>query len=124
MRARIAAPIALAMALGSGSAMAVGGDGNQLITQCAIAVKAGEGAPVDRYYDVGYCLGLTQGVRQTMQYQNDELPAKYRTCFPEGITNGQGVRIVLKYLQDHPAELQDHAIFLVHRAYKEAYPCR
>lgn len=124
MKARTAAAIALVTALGSGSAMAVRGDGNQLIMQCTIAVKAGEGTPVDRYYDVGYCLGLTQGIRQTMQYQNDELPAKSRTCFPEGITNGQGVRIVLKYLQDHPTELQDHATFLVHRAYRDAYPCR
>lgn len=123
MKAGMAATIALVTTLMSGNATAVAGDGNQLIMQCAVTVKAVEGAPVDRYYDVGYCLGLTQGVRQTMQYQNDELPAKYRTCFPEGMTNGQGVRIVLKYLQDHPAELQDHAMFLVHRAYKAAYPC-
>jgi hypothetical protein len=59
----------------SGSAVAAGGDGNQLIKHCTVAVKAVDGAKVDGYYDVGYCLGLTQGVRQTMKIQNEGLPA-------------------------------------------------
>lgn len=123
MRAGTAATIAVVAALMSGSAMAADGDGNQLIKQCTVTVKAMDGVNVDGYYDVGYCLGLTQGVRQTMLFHNVALPAKYRTCFPEGVTNGQGVRIVLKYLQYHPAELQEPATVLIHRAYNAAYPC-
>lgn len=123
MKAWIGA-VALVGALISGGAVAADGDGNQLIKHCTLAVKAVDGAKVDGYYDVGYCLGLTQGVRQTMKIQNEGLPAVHRTCFPEGITNGQGVRVVLKFLQDNPAELQEPAVSLVYRAYRLAYPCK
>lgn len=123
MKAWMAA-ITLVGSLTSVGAMAEDGDGNQLIRQCTITVKAVDGAKVDGHYDVGYCVGLTQGVRQTMKIQNEGLPAGHRTCFPDGITNGQGVRIVLKYLQDNPAKLQEPAVFLVYRAYKAAYPCK
>jgi hypothetical protein len=86
--------------------------------------KPRTGQKLDDYYDVGYCLGLTQGVRQTMRLLNEELPTTYQTCFPDGTTNGQGMRIVLKYLKDHPEQLQEDAVSLVYLAYKTAYPCK
>ena len=123
MRAGIASAITLLGLLGAAHAVAAEGDGNELITQCTDTLKAVEGGKVDNYFGVGYCLGVTQGVRQTLAIQNEGLPAVDRTCIPEGMTNGQGVRIVLKFLQDHPADLQKPAVFLVYRAYRAAYPC-
>lgn len=115
---------ALTGMVASGAVLATDdGDGNQLIMQCGEAVKATDGAKLNDYYDAAYCLGLTEGVRKTMRLLNESLPPQYQTCFPGGISNGQGMRIVLKYLQDHPAQLQEPATSLVFLAYKTAYPC-
>ncbi|MGF6199798.1 Rap1a/Tai family immunity protein [Pseudomonas laurylsulfatiphila] len=123
MKAWIGA-VGLAGMLGSGAAMAEGGDGNELIKQCADGVKAANGATLNSYSDATFCLGLTQGVRHTMRLVNEKLPPQYQTCFPSGITNGQGMRIVLKYLQDHPDRLHEQDSDLVYLAYKTAYPCK
>jgi hypothetical protein len=116
--------VALVGILGSGVAMAEGGDGNELIAQCADGIKAANGATLNDYYGASFCLGLTQGVRHTMRLLNDELPPPYKTCFPSGITNGQGMRIVFKYLQDHPDRLHEQGSDLAFLAYKTAYPCK
>ncbi|WP_368736915.1 Rap1a/Tai family immunity protein [Pseudomonas nunensis] len=108
----------------SGAVIAEGGDGNELIAQCADGIKAADGGTLNDYYGASFCLGLTQGVRHTMRLLNDELPPLYKTCFPSGITNGQGMRIVFKYLQDHPDRLHEQGSDLVYLAYKTAYPCK
>jgi hypothetical protein len=118
------AVVALVGAFGCGTAIADDGDGNELIKECSEAVRGADGLQINSHYDAGYCLGLTQGVRQTMRLLNEDIPPDLRTCFPDGITNGQGMRIVLKYLQDHPARLQEQAVYLVFLAYKTAYPCK
>lgn len=122
MKARIAVALGCMM-ISIGAMASTGGDGNELLTQCQNAVKAMDGAKVADHYDVGYCLGLTQGVRQAMRLYNDDIPAKERVCFPAGITNGQGVRIVTKFLQEHPEKLQEPATNLVYLAYIVAYSC-
>ena len=116
--------VALVGMLASGGAMAEDGDGNELIVRCGEAVKAANGATLNSYADANFCLGLTQGVRHTMRILNEKLPPLYQTCFPSGITNGQGMRIVLKYLQDHPDRLHEQDSDLVYLAYKTAYPCK
>jgi len=44
-------------------------------------------------------------------------------CPPSGITKGQVLRVVTKYLNDHPAILQTEYPILMARALKEAWPC-
>ena len=44
-------------------------------------------------------------------------------CPPDGTTNGQAVRIVVKYLRDHPEELHKHDSVLAFTALKAAFPC-
>lgn len=48
-----------------------------------------------------------------------------RTCFPEsGIGEGQAIRIVLKYLYEHPADLHQDQTFLAFMALRDAYRCK
>ena len=44
-------------------------------------------------------------------------------CYPEGNTLGQAVRIVMKYLKEHPETLHYFAAELVALALIEAWPC-
>jgi len=44
-------------------------------------------------------------------------------CFPKGVTNGQTAKIVIKYLNDHPQDLQYSAGSLIVAAFTDAFPC-
>jgi hypothetical protein len=94
---------------------AAGGDGNQLITACKSAVQfldepSREFAKQD-VYNIGYCQGFVAGVADTTQ--NLSLT---------GIPRGQMVRVVQKYLVDHPEKLSLAAVFLAREALEKAFP--
>lgn len=118
MKAWIAA-VALIGALASGSAMA--SDGNGLLQQCQALIRSMDDQGPATYAD-GQCLGLVQGVTDMLLLYQDQLPQKF--CVPQNVTYGQGVRIVVKYLQDHPSFLNNKDTVLVLAAYHDAYGCK
>lgn len=108
----------------SGSAEA---DGNTLLQQCQQAVRAMDD-PAAQQSDVlgiGRCVGMVEGVRNTMQIYMSALPDNFKVCFPKrGINNGQAMRIVDKFLHDNPEILEQNDTFLTMLAFKTAYPCK
>jgi hypothetical protein len=95
---------------------AVGGDGNQLITACKSAVRSLDD-PSREYtkqdvYNIGFCQGFVSGTADSMHNDADLM----------GISRGQMVRVVEKYLEDHPEKLSLAASFLVHDALTKAFP--
>jgi hypothetical protein len=44
-------------------------------------------------------------------------------CSPKGVTIGQSVKVLAKYLDDHPEELQKPIAELAARAFVKAWPC-
>jgi len=95
-------------------------DGNELLKQCVAAEKVLEGGDLRVPLDVGLCLGMVIGVRDTMSIMtlNNE---KIKVCFPKGgITNGQSIRIVSHYLKNNLSELHENEILLA----MQAYPCK
>ncbi|WP_448091798.1 Rap1a/Tai family immunity protein [Pseudomonas lini] len=121
MKAWIGA-VALVGTFANGGAMAA--DGNTLLSQCKIAIRGD--ANVESYdaLQAGLCIGLIQGVRQTMLTYVDMLPKQERACFPERMTNNQGTRVVVKYLEDHPKSLHYPDTLLAMAAYRDAFPCK
>ena len=90
------------------------GSGNRLVLQCATALRYTDNASVftaGERMDLGYCLGLVRGVTETLVLLNKIEPN------PQG-----GVRLVQKYLHDHPEELVNPDTVLVFRALTEAFP--
>lgn len=122
MKAWIGA-VVLVGALASGAVMAKARDGNELLSQCQTAIRANPNVDPSEALDAGLCLGLVQGVRQTMEIYAEVLPKEERTCIPDGMTNGQGMRVVVKYLEDHPKTLHYSSTVLTMAAYRGAYPC-
>jgi Rap1a immunity proteins len=104
-----------ARAFGDDLGWAVGGDGNQLITACKSAVQTLDEPSREftkqEVYNIGWCQGLVSGVADATQ--NAGLI---------GIQRGQMVRIVQKYLVDHPEKLSLSAVFLVREALVKAFP--
>jgi hypothetical protein len=100
-------------------------NGLGLLAQCHAAIKGIEGDMKVNMLSVGSCLGMVEGVRNTMQILDSKLPPDYRTCFPkDGITNEQALRILVKFLEDNPVMLDNNDTFLTMAAYRTAYPCK
>lgn len=121
--------VALAGTLVSGVALAAApNDGNALISKCKAALRIMNGKKVDASDDqvaIGQCLGLVEGVRNTLVYLNSFLEKDLQICWPDaGINNGQAIRILVKYLDDHPAILHMDQTLLTMKAFEESYPCK
>jgi len=120
---------ALVWMLASGCALAEVTDGNQLLENCRLLIKIIDQDNISPtaadYVKGGRCVGMVEGVRNTMGYLNNLVPKDYKVCFPKsGIQNNQAVRIVEKYLRDHPEQLNDDQTLLTMLAFKVAYPCK
>lgn len=73
-------------------------------------------------YLMAHCRGLVEGVWQT-----DALFPSHRICAPPGITIGQAVSVVVKFLRKNPASifLEDAKGFvLIAMALNDAWPCK
>jgi hypothetical protein len=91
--------------------------GNSLINECPSALALGKIEMPDETYNAGYCVGLVRGVSAT-------LIAIGVIALPEAYTTEQGIRVVMKYLQDHPADLAREDVGLVGKALMEAFPAK
>ena len=118
--------VALVGILGSGTAMAAGRDGNELLGQCQHFIRLVDGgtARSDEHYDAGTCGGFVQGVNSSVFFYSEVLEKDDKFCVPDSVTNGQLVRIVVKYLKDNPKILNKDRTTLVWLALKDAYPCK
>ena len=95
-------------------------DGNELLDRCTDALRHVDNGyrstrtePIFNYaWYVGYMRGWIDG------YQSGAT-----LCVPETITALQLVRIVVKYLRDHPQMLHYTRGFLIFTAVQEAFPC-
>jgi hypothetical protein len=101
-------------------------DGNYLLKSCQSVVKVSDGGelPSKQAVEFGYCSGLLEGARTTMWLNKNQLNPPYRICFPDDISNEQSARIVVKYLENHPEELNQNPTALALYAFKTAYPCK
>ncbi|WP_159812976.1 Rap1a/Tai family immunity protein [Pseudomonas sp. 18058] len=116
------AGIALVGALASGVAQA---DGNSLLTQCQASVRfMNNDNDSTNDFGQGKCFGIVEAVIATTVIRNEQMPKESKVCFPSGgITNGQGIRIVVKYLQENPSLLHLSDTLLAMIAIGQAYPC-
>jgi len=100
-------------------------NGNKLLSDCKPVTMGGSIAK-DNYkviVDGGFCLGYITGVNSTSEaiLTHFKFPLLY--CLPKGIDNIQLVRVIVKYLENHPEELPNKSTLLVLAALKEAFPC-
>ena len=100
-------------------------DGNKLLSQCQSAEHFMDTHQVRDANAIGFCLGLVQGVRNTMTILDTGLNPSMHTCWPpDGIDNGQAVRIVVQYLKRSPERLHEDEVFLSMLAFRAAFPCK
>jgi len=89
-------------------------DGNKLLKACEL-----EDAGISFEYGAN-CSGYIVGVADASQGKSwDGFPY----CKPAAVTRGQLVKIVTKWLNNHPEELHNAAHTLVQVALLNAFPC-
>lgn len=115
--------VAVAGMLGSGAAVAKGGDGNELLAQCQQYIKYRDSESFDSFA-ADTCSGFLQGVVSTVGFYSEILKKDEKFCLADNVTNSQIVRIVVKYLKDNPKELNKGRALLAWSALQDAYPCK
>lgn len=113
---------ALAGIMASGSAMAA--NGNDLLKACQNTVKFDDTGVLDDGVRTGFCLGVMDTAISLMVYLNTGFKPEYHVCLPEGITNAQAARIIVKYLKENPAKLDQGSSSLTVFALRDSYPCK
>lgn len=96
-------------------------DGNGLLQACGAEKLKTE----FEIFSYGYCSGVIDGVSRMMQLHGNSKTtrAAMTVCYPEGVTQDQTNRVVLKYLQEHPEALHITDVALVEVALNKAFPC-
>jgi hypothetical protein len=64
--------------------------------------------------DPGICIGLVRG----LVYADPTL------CIPDGVTNGQKIRVVVQYIGQRPARMHESFNKLATEALRGAWPCK
>jgi hypothetical protein len=114
----------VALMLSAGPAEANFLTGSQLLAKCRAhktLVAAGEKttdgqAAANAMYCRGYVWGYADGLRRP----HGELG---KPCWPDGVTYIQILAVVIKYLEENPAQLHRPSGDLVETALQEAWPC-
>jgi len=91
-------------------------NGNDLRDQCGAALEKQTGARA------GLCVGYINAYRELAAMLPES--AGIKLCLPApGVGNEQFIKIVLKYLDQHPEKLHLPAAQLIYDATDEAFPC-
>lgn len=100
-----------------------GSDGNFLLPACHGAIKKIDDSAGGFDFLEGYCVGVVHAVLDMTGGSGKGNP--YKVCYPAGgITTGQAVRVVTKWLDNHPKHLQLRDTTLAIVALTDAYPCK
>lgn len=101
--------------------------GNAFLRLCSVIDNDRLDAPEP--YNAWACLGFVDGVLEGIKTEvafvhlvtGKEPPSPY--CLPEGVENGQIIRMVLKFIKDHPDEAHKPTVVLILETLEDPFPC-
>jgi len=82
---------------------------------------------VEQATDMGYCAGYVAGVMDDENLWKNLEPhgQAVHYCLPEeGIPMRQVMRVIKKWLDEHPEHLNERADMLIHAALLQAFTCK
>ena len=74
------------------------------------------------YFKAGYCAGIVAGYSMAVQLAAIKFDV-HVACLPSEFSTDQGVRVVVKYINDHPEALHLSATVLVGVALNDVFRC-
>jgi hypothetical protein len=99
------------------------GTGSDMLDSCRAFLK--DPMPSGQTFQAGMCAGYVMGIVDGLMYAQIADPDRTAVCIPKtGYTIGQGVRVLTKYLEDHPEKLNLGISLIALDAYRKAFPCK
>lgn len=106
-------------------------DGNELSGNCTLTLHIIDnpkydptGAEASRSVA---CISLVRGVKDTLMMwdtmDSKRNEPKFHGCIPDGVGLVEAIKVVMKYINDNPAQLHQKDTILIHIALVEGYPC-
>ncbi len=109
----------------------------QLLDNCRFAIRVHEtGSPMspgekrtpvilgERATKAGFCIGFISGFVGAGNIYNEFGEGRKIYCVPDNTTWTQGAKIIIKYLENNPADLSSSDVFVTTVALKKAFPCK
>jgi Rap1a immunity proteins len=103
--------------------------GNAFLKWCHVADKSSEEMTKNsEICSVNHCISYVNGLGNGVGLQMDLSHASgqaelFPYCVSPGVTKGQPLRILLKYIRDNPAKAHMKTAVLFGMAMQEAFPC-
>ena len=99
-------------------------DGNTLLNDCTAAVRLADGDEVTppENLDAIYCLGMIQGISLADEIHGAAGHQRF-FCPPQEAQTRQLVRVVVKWLNEHPKRLHEIDGVLIVLALSRGFPC-
>ena len=99
-------------------------EGEELLSACKATLTHITGGKQSDPKESGLCIGLLNGVYDRIKLESN-LPLEQGVCLPEQeITLGQGVRMLIEFLENNKAKTNEERAVLVYQAFAEKYPCK
>ncbi|MFJ1254088.1 Rap1a/Tai family immunity protein [Cupriavidus sp. CuC1] len=118
--------LSLLLALVSGVAMSAP-TGADLLRSCGAVVKQQDGITisVDESAESIWCIGYVAGFLDAVGMTPPKVNGKQAICLPpNGITNDQAIRLVVKWLRENPDGLHQSGRTEALIALSKAFPCQ
>jgi hypothetical protein len=87
---------------------------NFVMAGCRLYLQSDTPVPNGTAFDIGRCSGVVEGI----------IYAASDICLPKGVTHGQSVRVVVKYIDERPARQNESFKTLANEALSAAWPCK
>ena len=104
--------------------------GNGFLELCSAVEKIGASEISNSdLANIGVCTGYMMGLKDGLRLANASAVMEHVTtrkihfCPADDVTVGQEVRVVLKYIRDHPQKDHLHTSILAAAALEQAFPC-
>jgi hypothetical protein len=90
--------------------------GNEMLAPCKhfVGSDANPGT-----FTGGLCAGAVAGIA----FVANSLPSGARSCFPQGLSNLQMVRVLVSFMEANPGRLHDDFRLLTIEAFRQTWPC-
>jgi len=117
----------LAMA-GNANAEVATSDGKGLLTVCNVALKSITDG-MDNLSDLelmnsSFCIGLAVGIKVSNVMEQASADDNLQYCIPSSASPEQLIRVLVKYLENHPENLHETPAVLISVAFIKAFPCK
>jgi hypothetical protein len=102
-----------------------GGTGNEFLAGCGDMPDSSPTSPTaPPEFDWGRCQGYVIGIDDGVQLAYDIVGQPQPYCVPSEVTTGQLIRVLIKFIKDHPEKAHSKTKVLEVEAFINAFPCK